>query len=306
VGLEFLVLPSIYSTPKQRLVNEIHRCVAVALDKEDDPSQRFYIQLCRLMPAVRANRLWPLTHVNDKFQRRWHTKPNPEEKEHMAYHLAQYEMTAEEIINVISVWYYNQHGMMPPSERELKPMIAQKLAQAEAHIKAKRAEAAAILKLRYENDAEYREKKKQQARDCYRLTHPESKPKLKVENILEGKLLDILKDGETNRLTLCKATGANPNTMKDCIKRLISDGRIVRLGRGLYALKEASAPAYKPWHVAADPAKPSAEQLETVFTRLTKIGNWSKPRFENVFLSNGYPHLLSLMGIETEAHTCCG
>lgn len=222
---------SIYCTAKAKLVNFVRE------DRKKAERTKFYQSLCALMPGVRKSRLWPLVFVSDKFRERWHTAPTQGEKEHMAFHLAYFEMTVNEIANIISTWHWNEHDMMPPAEGALTELIMQKITEAKAFIDERKQIAAHQASKRYEIDPQYQERLKARARDKYRELHPDYTPRQPA--VLEGKILDILEMGETKRSTLCELTEANPNTLKSCIKRLVEAGNIQRVKPGCYALKRA-------------------------------------------------------------------
>ena len=62
--------------------------------------------------------------------------------------------------------------------------------------------------------------------------------------------------------------------------------------------------------IAGDMKNPTPDQLRCLYNRLTKSSaTWNREKFERYVkggeFGDGYPHLLSLIGIETDAHTCC-
>jgi hypothetical protein len=221
-----------HHTPKHAVVN-IRHAQSRAIENEDDPREKLYLELRRLMPGVKRKRLWAITHINEKFRIRWNTVPTEEEKEHMAYHLACYELTTDEIVAVISTWYWNEHGKTPPNDGPLKAMIQEKITQAYSHIREKKEKALAKCKLHYENDAEWRAGRLQYAKDQYRLKHPEAaERKARLGNVV----LDHLRFGSLSPKSLVELTGAKRGTLKDCVRRLAEKGKIVKVGRGEYAL----------------------------------------------------------------------
>jgi hypothetical protein len=174
-----------------------------------------------------------------------------------------------------------------------------------------------------ERIAKYRANKDEinrKRREKYKLEHGEGKRGRPVQQSgLRTRIKEVLARHPSTRLSLVAELNVSDNTLKDALRRLKNSGEIVTLVRGFYALPSnievvaAVPPAPQPELAGAPEPKalePTPAELRDLFKELNKIGSWSREKFARFLrggqdYGNGYPHMLSLIGIETEAHTCC-
>jgi biotin operon repressor len=297
--------------------NTLSHYVKPRSDKEElDPD---FLKFRSQMEPIRYYKVYALWWVSKKFRSYW----CGDDLERLIWTCCMYELSSDEILHCALAWFAMRKAH--PNLKSLNVLIKQKMDEASPTLRRRaqfrnkrRREQYSMNRERYQANKDEINRKR---RERYKMKQgDEAKRGRPVqENGLRTRIKEVLARHPSTRLSLVAELNVSDNTLKDALKRLRNAGEIVTLVRGFYALPSnvevvtpvAPAPQPEPAEVPEPkPIEPTPAELRDLFRELNKIGSWSREKFTRFLqggpeYGNGYPHMLSLIGIETDGHTCC-
>lgn len=295
-----MLTDDIYDSKIQALFRHMEESEAKArpeFTNNDDPDYLKFVAAVdanskrwKAKEPVRRRKLYALWWISTTFRSHWE-HPTQDTMSQMIWTMFQYETRRREVGCIVEAWM-RWHGRNPSEadRKNIMTVIDGVQKDVEPSIKQKKQD-------RYKRRKEER-----------RMLHRKRGRPIEHDG-LRARIVEALKEGRSTPAALSGELGADRNTVKSALGRMLKAGEVVIIGRGLYSLPSIKVretqPAVQvaetaPQQPEADNARPTKEQLLHLFGLINLRGHkWDQERFAAEYKDLGIYRILKFANVES-------